>query len=84
MKSLNDVSPTYEEQMFAHSDDEVKLFVRANELVHIPFKYQSFTSYGVTPEMVSDNSFLYNGYFLFENVRLFDFEAGEGELGNPM
>ena len=42
-----------EEQMFSSSTEEgVKLFVRANETVHIPFKFQSFTSFNTTPEMV--------------------------------
>ena len=54
LKSLNDTSSAYEEQMFASSEDEVKIFVRGNELVHIPFKFQSFTTFGVTPEMVGE------------------------------
>ena len=42
-----------EEQMFsAPTEAGIKLFVRSSELVYVPFKFQSFTSQGITPEMV--------------------------------
>ena len=45
--------------MFSSSTEEgVKLFLRANETVHVPFKFQSFTSFNATPEMVSLLTFL--------------------------
>ena len=40
--------------MFTSSNENgAKIFIRANETVHIPFKFQSFTSHGVSPEIVS-------------------------------
>ena len=42
-----------EDQMFSSSTEEgVKMFLRANETVHVPFKFQSFVSFSTTPEMV--------------------------------
>ena len=39
--------------MFSSSTEEgVKMFLRANETVHVPFKFQSFVSFSTTPEMV--------------------------------
>ena len=43
-----------EDQMFTSSNEYgAKIFIRANETVHIPFKFQSFTSHSVSPEIVS-------------------------------
>jgi len=52
--------------MFSSSTEEgVKLFVRANETVHIPFKFQSFTSFSTTPEMVGNIFYLtFHGFEL--------------------
>ena len=45
-----------EDQMFSSSTEEgVKMFLRANETVHVPFKFQSFVSFSATPEMVSNS-----------------------------
>lgn len=43
-----------EDQMFTSlNENGANIFVRANETVHIPFKFQSFTSQSVSPEIVS-------------------------------
>lgn len=41
-----------EEQMFSTADGGAKLFLKASELVYVPFKFQSFTSENVALAMV--------------------------------
>ena len=60
-----------EDQMFSSSTEEgVKMFLRANETVHVPFKFQSFVSFSVTPEMVSQITFWFLTLNLFK-LKLF-------------
>lgn len=52
LKQQTETNTAIEEQMFTSSTEAgTKLFIRANETVHVPFKFQSFTSQHIAPEM---------------------------------